>query len=168
MTTPSSAPPTTTGSDIPTRALAIVLAVAAIGTLVYFVAIKPAVHRHTMDVRAERRAACLGVDEAVDTAILSHLTDTGGREVRSLRAKRSDGGWLFVSGDFAEPDVPKGFTGEIATWRARVDGGQLIVQSVDRNARDYTSLPHAPSSVSVRDTGGFDSRWCAKNAALSP
>ena len=161
-------PAPTTGSDIPTRTLAIVLAVAALATLVYFVSIKPAVHKHTLDVRATRRAACLSVDEATDTAILSHLTDTGGREVRSLRAKRSDGGWLFVSGDFAQPDVPKGFTGELATWRARLDGGRLVVQSVDRNARDYSSLPHAPSSVSVRDTGGFDSRWCAKNAALSP
>lgn len=162
------APSSTGGSDIPSRTLAIVLAVLAVCTLVYFVAIKPAAHQHTLDVRATRRAACLGVDDAVDTAILSHLTDTGGREVRSLRAKRSDGGWLFVSGDFAEPDVPKGFTGEIATWRVRKDGGELIVQSVDRNARDYTSLPHAPSNVSVRDIGGFDSRWCAKNAALSP
>lgn len=164
----TSAPKTTTGSDIPTRALSIVLAVIALGTLLYFVGIKPVVHQHTMDVRAARRAACLAVDESVDTAILSHLTDTGGREVRSLRAMRSDGGWLFVSGDFAQPDVPKGFTGEIATWRARTDGGRLVVESVDRNARDYSSLRHAPSSVSVRDTGGFDSRWCAKNAALSP
>jgi hypothetical protein len=162
------APSTNSGSDIPTRALGTVLAVLAVGLLVYFAGIKPATHEHTMDVRAARRAACLSVDEAVDTAILSHLTDTGGREVRSLRAKRSDDGWLFVSGDFAQPDVPKGFTGEIATWRARVDGGQLVVQSVDRNAHEYSSLPHAPDGVSVRDTGGFDSRWCAKNAALSP
>jgi hypothetical protein len=159
---------TTAGSDIPTRGVAIALAVAALATLVYFVAVAPAAHRHTLDARAERRATCLGVDEALETAILSHLTDTGGREVRSLRAKRSDGGWLFVSGDFAAPDVPGGFTGELATWRARIDGGQPVVQSVDRNAREYTSLPHAPSGVSVRDTGGFDSRWCAKNAALSP
>lgn len=162
------APATTAGSDIPTRALAIVLAVVAVGIGVYFAAIKPAVHQHTLDVRAERRAACLSVDEMVETAILSRLTDTGGREVRSLRAKRADGGWLFVSGDFAQPDVPKGFTGEIATWRARNDGGRLVVESVDRNAREYSSLPHAPDGVSVRDTGGFDSRWCAKNAALSP
>jgi len=157
-----------TGNDIPTRALAITLIVIALGILVYFTGIKPAVNHHTKTIRAERRAKCLAVPAPVETAILTHLTDTGGREVRSLRAKLSAGGWSFVSGDFAEPDVPRGFTGEIATWRVRTDGGHVVIESVDRNARAYTSLPHAPKDVSVRDLGGYDSRWCAKNAALSP
>lgn len=157
-----------TGNDIPTRALAITLVVIALGILVYFTGIKPAVNQHTRTVRAERRAKCLAVPGPVETAILSRLTDTGGREVRSLRAKLTDGGWAFVSGDFAEPDVPRGFTGEIATWRVRTNGSEVVVESVDRNARAYTSLPHAPTDVSVRDLGGYDSRWCAKNAALSP
>lgn len=157
-----------TGSDIPTRGLTITAIVIAVSILVYFAGIKPAVNDHTKKVRAERRAACLAVPAEVETAILTRLTDTGGRVVRSLRAKPSDGGWTFVSGDFAEPDVPRGFTGEIASWRVRTDGGRIVVESIDRNARAYTSLPHAPSTVSVRDTGGYDSRWCAKNAALSP
>jgi hypothetical protein len=43
-----------------------------------------------------------------------------------------------------------------------------VIQSVDRFARDYSTFPHAPADVTVDAEGVFDSRWCAKNAALSP
>lgn len=50
------------------------------------------------------------------------------------------------------------------TWRVR-DGE---IQPVDTNAKDFSTFPPAPEGVQVADEGGFDSRWCAKNAALSP
>ena len=155
------------GQDLPARKLVVLLVVIAVGILVYFAGIKPAVHQHTLDERAARRAACSKVPEATEAAIVAALTDTGGREMRSLRAKPSIDGWWMVSADMARPSVPRGFTGELTTWRVR-DGDGLVIQSVDRNAREFSSFPPATDGVTVTVMGGFDSRWCAKNAALSP
>ena len=155
------------GQDLPTRKLVAGLMVIALGLLVYFAGIKPAVHQHTLDVRAARRAACSTVPQATEAAIVAGLTDTGGREMRSLRGKPSSDGWWMVSADMARPSVPRGFTGELTTWRVRDEGG-LVVQSIDRNAREFSAFPAAPDGVKISEVGGFDSRWCAKNAALSP
>ena len=156
-----------TGQDLPARKLVVGLVVIALGVLVYFAGIKPAVHQHTLDVRAARRAACVKVPAATEAAIVAGLAHTGGREMRSLRSKPSTDGWWMVSADMARPSVPGGFTGELTTWRVRDDGG-LVIESIDRNAREFSTFPAAPSSVKVSAAGGYDSRWCAKNAALSP
>jgi hypothetical protein len=158
---------TPAGHDLPTRKIIIGLVVIALGALVYFTGIKPAVHQHTLDVRAERRAACSTVPAATEAAIVAGLDDTGGREIRSLRAKPGPDGWWFVSADMARPGTSGGFTGDLTTWRVR-DGEGHVIESVDKNAQGMSTFPAAPGGVSVRDEGGFDSRWCAKNAALSP
>ena len=156
------------GTDIPTRKLVALLVVIALGLLVYFTGIKPAVRQHTLDVRAERRAACSTVPPATESAIRAGLTDLDGRVIRSVRAKPSDDGWWMVTANIAEPDVPRGFTGDMLTWRVRDVDGVLEVQSVDRFARELSSFPPFPDGVDIGATGGHDSRWCAKNAALSP
>jgi len=156
----------TGGRDLPTRKLVALVVVLALGLLVYFASIKPAVRQHTLDVRAERRAACSSVPAATESAIRAGLGDLDGRAIRSLRAKPSDGGWWMVTANIAEPDVPRGFTGDMLTWRVREVDGALQVQSVDRYARELSSFPAAPVGVSA--PGAHDSRWCAKNAALSP
>jgi hypothetical protein len=160
--------PVAVGRDIPTRKVVIGLVVLALGTAVYFASIKPAVREHTLDVRAERRAACVAVPEATTRTIVAGLRDLDGRRVRSVRAMPSTDGWRMVSIDIAEPDVPGGFTGDLLTWRVRDGGGDLVIESVDRNARELSSFPAATDGVDVATEGGFDSRWCAKNAALSP
>jgi hypothetical protein len=158
---------TTTGQDIPTRKLIAALVVVALGLVAYFAVIKPPIRQHTLDVRATRRAACLTVPDATRAAIVAGLDRLGGREMRSLRAMPGAGGWLMVSADFARPSTPRGFTGEITTWRVST-APPLVIQSVDRFARDYSTFPPAPPDVKVAAPGVFDSRWCAKNAALSP
>jgi len=158
--------PTATGRDIPTRKLVVFLIVVAVGLLVYFTGIKPAVRQHTLDVRAERRAACAPVPAATEAAIRAGLLDLDDRVVRSMRAKPSDDGWWMVTANIAEPDVPRGFTGDMLTWRVREVGSALTIESVDRFARELSTFP--ASSVDVSATGAHDSRWCAKNAALSP
>ena len=156
---------TTAGRDIPTRKLAIAVGVLLLSLLVYFTGIKPAVREHTLEVRATRRAACSTVPETTASAVLGGLQDLDGRKVRSLRAMPSDDGWWMVSANIAKPDVPRGFTGDILTWRVRDDRG-LEIESVDRNAKELSVFDAAP--VGVEGEGGHDSRWCAKNAALSP
>lgn len=156
-----------TGRDIPTRKLVAGLVVITLGVVAYFAVVKPPIRRHTLDVRAARRAACLTVPEATQTAIVAGLSGVDGREMRSLRAKASTDGWLMVSADLARPSTPLSFTGELTTWRVST-AEPMVIESVDRNAREFSAFPHAPASVKVESPGGFDSRWCAKNAALSP
>lgn len=158
---------TTAGRDLPTRKLVIALIVIALGIAVYFTTIKPAVREHTLEVRAERRAACSVLPETTASVIVDGLVDLDGRRVRSLRAMPSTDGWWMVTANLAEPTVPRGFTGDMATWRVRDNGG-LDIESVDRNAKELSTFPHAPDGVGVDAKGGYDSRWCAKNAALSP
>ena len=159
---------TPAGRDIPTRKLLIVLGALLLSLLVYFTSIKPAVREHTLQVRADRRAACSAVPAATESAIRAGLLDLDGQVVRSMRAKPSDDGWWMVTANVARPDVPRGFTGEMLTWRVRDAGGVLEIQSVDRFARELSSFDASPSGVDVGATGAHDSRWCAKNAALSP
>lgn len=158
---------TTTGRDLPTRKLVITLAVIAVATAVYFTGIKPAVRENTLEVRAERRAACSVLPESTASAIVDGLVDLDERRVRSLRAMPSTDDWWMVTANLAGPSVPRGFTGDMATWRVR-DDGRLVIESIDRNAKELSTFPHAPDGVGVDAKGGYDSRWCAKNAALSP
>lgn len=156
-----------TGQELPTGRLIALLVVIAVGTLVYFTGIKPAVREHTLDVRAARRATCSSLPKATESAILDGLGDTDGRVVRAVRAKPSTDGWWMVSANLAGPNVPRGFAGDMATWRVR-DDGDLVIESVDRTAEDISTFAPAPEDVTVESEGGFDSRWCSKNAALSP
>ena len=155
------------GHDIPTRKLIVGLVVVALGVVAYFAVVKPPIRRHTLDVRATRRAACLMVPATTHAAIVAGLTDTGGREMRSIRAKASNDGWWMVSADLARPATPQSFTGDITTWRVST-ADPIVIESVDRNAREFSNFPRVPAGVKVANLGGFDSRWCAKNAALSP
>jgi hypothetical protein len=74
----------------------------------------------------------------------------------------------MVTANIATADVPRGFTGDMLTWRVRDVDGVLEVQSVDRFARDLSTFAAAPDGIDIGTAGGHDSRWCAKNAALSP
>jgi hypothetical protein len=167
VTAATTTPTTGVGRDLPTRKLVVGVVVVALGVLAYFAVIKPPLRQHTLDVRAARRAACVIVPEATQSAVVAGFGYLGGREMRSLRAMPSVGGWSMVSADLARPKTPRGFTGEIVTWRVS-DTTPLVIESVDRNAREFSTFPAAPKSVGVATKGGFDSRWCAKNAALSP
>ena len=159
--------PTTAGHDIPVRKLVIALAVVVVGLVVWFAAVAPASHDKAVKATAARRATCVSVPEATTRALTAGLDHLGDRVVRSLLARPSTDGWTMVSADLAAPDVPGGFTGDLATWRVRDDVG-LVIQSIDKNAEEASSFPHAPDGVKVADEGGFDSRWCAKDAALNP
>jgi hypothetical protein len=111
-----------------------------------------------------RRATCLTVPAPTIDLIRERLGATGGRRVRAWGARPAgDSGWTFVSAEMAHPSAAPGAIGEIATWRVRGGAEDLVIESVDQNARRFSSWAAAPAAVETTDAGGIDSRWCAKN-----